>query len=149
MNTMSRREFIEKTAVGSGAAGFLVASAANLAANPLGLPIGSQVWPMRSTLKDFPAFVEKLAGIGVTRLELCSPLGYGAEFSSLANPKEVSRILADRGLKAESSHFTLGELRKNQQKSIDWAKEIGITQMITASLGDGNGGAGRVSDVPL
>ena len=140
MSTMSRREFIEKTAVGSGAAGFLVASAANLAANPLGLPIGSQVWPMRSTLKDFPAFVEKLAGIGVTRLELCSPLGYGAEFSSLANPKEVSRILADHGLKAESSHFTLGELRKNQQKSIDWAKEIGITQMITASLGDGNGG---------
>ncbi len=140
MSIMSRREFIEKTAVGSGAAGFLVASAANLAANPLGLPIGSQVWPMRSTLKDFPAFVEKLAGIGVTRLELCSPLGYGAEFSSLANPKEVSRILADHGLKAESSHFTLGELRKNQQKSIDWAKQIGITQMITASLGDGNGG---------
>ena len=28
------------------------------AANPLGLPIGSQVWPMRSMLKDFPAFVE-------------------------------------------------------------------------------------------
>ena len=34
----------------------------------------------------------------------------------------------------------MGELRKSQQKSIDWAKEVGITQMITATLGDGNGG---------
>ena len=34
----------------------------------------------------------------------------------------------------------MGELRKSQEKSIEWAKEIGITQMITASLGDGNGG---------
>ena len=81
-----------------------------------------------------------IAGIGVTRLELCSPLGYGAEFSALANAKEVKKILADHGLEAESSHFTMGELRKSQEKSIAWAKEIGITQMITASLGEGNGG---------
>jgi sugar phosphate isomerase/epimerase len=127
-------------AVCSSAAGLLVASTTRLSANPLGLPIGSQVWPMRSMLKDFPAFAKMVAGIGVTRLELCSPIGYGAEFASLANAKEVSRVLADHGLKAESSHFTMGELRKSQQKSIEWAKEIGITQMITASLGEGNGG---------
>ena len=34
----------------------------------------------------------------------------------------------------------MGELRKSQEKSIEWAKEVGITQMITASLGEGNGG---------
>jgi len=125
-------------AISSGAAGILVASAANVAANPLGLPIGSQIWPTRSMLKDFPAYVKMMAGIGVTRLELCSPIGYGAEFSSLADPKEVKKILADHGIKSESSHFTMGELRKTQQKSIEWAKEIGITQMITATLGGGN-----------
>src|SRR5664279_1389456 len=140
MTAMSRREFMKRAAIGAGSAGLLAASAARLAANPLGLPIGSQVWPLRSMLKDFPAFVKMIAGIGVTRLELCSPIGYGAEFSSLANGKEVRRVLADQGLRAESSHFTMGELRKSQEKSIEWAKEIGITQMITASLGDGNGG---------
>jgi sugar phosphate isomerase/epimerase len=138
---MSRREFIERTAIGTGTAGLLLASAANVAANPLGLPIGSQVWPMRSMLKDFPAFAKMIAGIGVTRLELCSPIGYGAEFASLANAKEVSKILADNGLKSESSHFSMGELRQSQEKSIEWAKEIGITQMITATLGAGNGGS--------
>ncbi len=139
MNVMSRREFTEKAAT-AGAAVLLAGSATNLVANPLRLPIGSQVWPLRSMLKDLPAFAQKIAAIGVTRLELCSPLGYGAEFSSLADAKEVRKILADHGLKSESSHFSMGELRKSQDKSIAWAKEIGITQMITASLGDGNGG---------
>jgi sugar phosphate isomerase/epimerase len=138
---MSRREFLARTAIGCGVAGSLAGSATKLVANPLRLPIGSQVWPLRTMLKDLPAFAQVIAGIGVSRLELCSPIGYGAEFSSLANGKEVREILADHGLKSESSHFTMGELRHSQEKSIAWAKEIGITQMITASLGDGNGGS--------
>jgi len=139
MNPISRREFLQKALISASAAGVLAKSSANLEAGPLGLPIGSQVWPLRSMLKDFPAFVKMLAAIGVTRLELCSPIGYGDQFSPLANAKEVARILGDHGLKSESSHFTMGELRNSQQKSIEWAKGIGITQMITASLGEGNG----------
>src|ERR1051326_7718194 len=138
MAPISRRQFMEKAVISSGAAGFLAASASNLSAAPLGLPIGSQVWPTRSMIKDFPAYVKMMADIGVTRLELCSPVGYGAEFSPLANGKEVARILADHGMKSESSHFTMEELRKTQQRSIDWAKEVGITQIITATLGGGN-----------
>jgi sugar phosphate isomerase/epimerase len=138
---MSRREFIVRTAIGCGAAGALAWSERSVMANPLNLPIGSQVWPLRPMLKDFPAFAQKIAGIGVTRLELCSPIGYGAAFSSLANGKEVRKILADHGLESESSHFTMHELRHSQEKCIEWAKEIGLTQMITASLGDGNGGS--------
>jgi sugar phosphate isomerase/epimerase len=140
MAAMSRREFMKRAAVCSGAAAFLAVNAVELRANPLGLPIGSQVWPLRSMLKDFPAFVKRIAAIGVTRLELCSPIGYGADFATLANGKEVRKILADHDMKAESSHFTMGELRNSQEKSIEWAKEVGIVQMITASLGEGNGG---------
>jgi len=131
---------MERAAVCSGVAGFVVASAAELRANPLGLPIGSQVYPLRSMLKDLPAFAKMMAEIGVTRLELCSPIGYGHDFAALANGTETRKILADHGMKAESSHFTMGELRKSQDKSIEWAKEVGITQMITATLGEGNGG---------
>ena len=138
MTPISRRKFMEKTVISSSAAGFLVASASNLSATPLGLPIGSQIWPTRSMLKDFPAYVKMMADIGVTRLELCSPVGYGAEFSSLANGKEVARILTDHGIKSESSHFTMAELRKTQQKSIEWGKEVGITQIITATFGGGS-----------
>ncbi len=140
MGRMSRREFIERATVRSGALALFVASSLEAKGNPLGLPIGCQVWPTRSMLKDFPAYVQRMAEIGVTRLELCSPIGYGEEFASLANGSEVRKVLADHGMKSESSHFTMNELRHSQQKSIEWAKEVGITQMITASLGDGNGG---------
>jgi len=145
MTAISRREFLGKTAA-AGAAGFLAAGGPGLRANPLGLPIGSQVYPTRSMLKDFPAYVKMMADIGVTRLELCSPIGYGAEFASLASGRDVRKILADHGMKAESSHFTLRELRTTQQQSIDWAKEVGITQMVTATLADGNGGSSPTLD---
>src|ERR1700741_1570525 len=106
MINLSRREFLERALAGPGAFGILAAMARESKANPLGLPIGSQIWPTRSMLKDFPAYVKMMADIGVSRLELCSPVGYGAEFSSLANGKEVARILADHGMKSESSHFS-------------------------------------------
>jgi len=41
-------------------------------------------------------------------------------------------------LRCESAHFSMTELRQTQEKSIAWAKDIGITQMITATLGAGN-----------
>jgi sugar phosphate isomerase/epimerase len=146
MSAISRREFLESAVVGSAVAGCLAGSPGELGANPLGLPIGSQVYPLRPMLKDLPAFVKGMADIGVTRLELCSPIGYGGEFTVLSNGKEVKKILADHGMKAESSHFSMDELRNSQGKSIEWAKEVGITQMITASLGDGNGGNNPTMD---
>jgi sugar phosphate isomerase/epimerase len=140
MYAINRREFMMRAAAVPVLAAMAMESS-GAATGPLGLPIGSQVWPTRSMLKDFPAYVKMMADIGVTRLELCSPIGYGSEFASLSDPKEVRKILSDHGMKSESSHFTMNELRHSQQKSIEWAKEIGIRQMITASLGDGNGGS--------
>lgn len=127
-----------KKAATATAATALAARATKAATGPLGLPIGSQTWPTRPMLKDFPAYCKMMADIGAEHLELCSPIGYGAEFVVLKNPKEVVKIMSDHGLKAISSHFTMEELRKKHQQSIAWAKEIGITQMITATLGGGS-----------
>ena len=81
--------------------------------------------------------MKQLADLGVQRIELCSPLGY-ADFAGLANGVEVKKILADHGLKCESAHFSMKELRQTQEASIAWAKEVGVTQMITATLGAGS-----------
>src|SRR5437016_2879730 len=105
MDLVSRRQFIERATILSGVTGTLVANAVEARVSPhgpLGMPIGSQVWPTRSMLKDFPAYVKMMADIGVTRLELCSPIGYGADFASLADGSEVRKVLADHGMKAES-----------------------------------------------
>lgn len=147
MAAMSRREFFRVAAADAAVAGFLAARGFEARANPLGLPIGSQTWPHRAQLKeDFPGLLKTLSAIGVTRLELCSPIGYGAEFAPLADGKQVKKILDDHGMKAESAHFSMRELREKQQESIAWAKDVGITQMMTASLGDGNGGSNPTMD---
>ena len=139
MAALSRREFLKKTGTEAAVAGFLAAGVAEIRANPLGLPIGSQTWPHRAMIKDgnFAGLLKMLADIGVQEVELCSPLGY-TDFALLADGKQVRRIIADHGLKCESAHFSMKELRERQSESIAWARDAGITQVITASLGGGN-----------
>jgi sugar phosphate isomerase/epimerase len=73
-----------------------------------------------------------MAALGIGSVELCSP-GY-SEFAVLADGKQTRRILEDRGLKCPSAHFELQELRTKQSQAIEWAHDIGMTQMGTASL---------------
>ncbi len=133
--TLSRRDFLYRTGAG-------VAYAATLGrplrAYPLGLPIGSQTYPHRQMVMEgnFAGLCKMMADIGVGSLELCSP-GY-KEFASLKDGKMVKKILDDHGLICPSAHFTLGSLRKEQSAMIQWAKDLGMTQMMVATLGGGN-----------
>jgi len=131
--SISRREFIG--ASGVAVAGILASHEAEVRASPLGLPIGSQAWPHREAMKkDLPGVLKELASFGVREIELCSPIGY-EDFKGLPGPAELKRILSDHGLGCVSSHFTMQELRETHSASIAWAKAMGITQMITATLG--------------
>ncbi|HEV2115809.1 MAG TPA: sugar phosphate isomerase/epimerase [Terriglobales bacterium] len=138
MFTISRREFC-KTATGfAAAAGLLSAGVPELYANPLGMPIGCQTWPVREMIaKDFPGTIKQLAGAGFQSIELCSPAGYAdSGFAGLARYKgaELRRILSDAGVTCVSSHFVIKELRENQEGRIAWAKDVGLTQMLVPSL---------------
>ena len=139
MSANSRREFLKTTAKSAAAAALFSISALELRANPLGLPIGCQTWPVRDAIgNDFPGTIKQLADAGFQSVELCSPLGYSEfGFGKLSKYKggEIRRILSDHGLTCISSHFGMDELRKNQGASIAWAKDVGLTQMLVASLG--------------
>ena len=140
MAAISRREFFRKTATDAAMAGWLAAAGGTiLRANPLGLPIGSQTYPHRQMIKDgdFAGLLKTLKEIGVERIELCSAFGY-AEFAPLSDAKQTKKMLDDQGMKCESAHFSMREMRESQQKSIDWAADIGMTQMLVATLGGGN-----------
>ena len=126
MADVSRREFLKKTAADAAVTGFLAAGVAELRANPLGLPIGSQTYPHRALIKEgnFAGLLKMLADIGVQEIELCSPLGY-SDFASLADGKQVRKVIADHGLKCVSGHFNMRELREKQSQSIAWASPCG------------------------
>lgn len=137
MSEISRRDFA-KTAAGAAAAGLMLSTGIELHANPLDLPIGCQTWPVREMIaKDFPGTIKTLAQAGFQTIELCSPAGYADNgFAGLAKYKgsELKKILSDAGVTCFSSHFGIDELRKNQDASIAWAKDVGLTQMLVPSL---------------
>jgi Xylose isomerase-like TIM barrel. len=139
MNPITRRQFIRQAGADVAVAGFLASNVMTLNANPLGLPIGSQTWPHRAMIKDgnLAGLAATMSGLGVSMLEMCSPLGY-EEFAALTDGKQVKKVLADHGLGCISAHFGMDELRKRQSESLAWAQDVGITQIITATLGAGN-----------
>jgi sugar phosphate isomerase/epimerase len=139
MPTISRREFFKHASTTAALVGLPFVDARVLSANPLGMPIGCQTYPVADMIaKDFPGTIKQLAAVGFQAIELCSPVGYSGDgFGILAKytGAELRRILGDAGLTCVSSHFTIGELRKNQEDRIAWAKDVGLTQMIVPSLG--------------
>ncbi len=138
MLPISRREFI-KTASSSAVVGAALSTGGRmLRANPLGLPIGCQTWPVRASIaKDFPGTLKELAAAGFQTIELCSPVGYAdSGFAGLGKytGAELRSTLHDAGLACISSHFSIEELRKDQEGRIAWAKDVGLTQMLVPSL---------------
>jgi len=138
MSKMSRRQFLKSAAAQAVAAGVVSSAAVNLHANPLGLPIGCQTWPVRDMIaQDFAGTVKQLAAAGFQAIELCSPVGYADfGFAGLAkySGAELRRILSDAGVTCTSAHFGIKELRENQNDRIAWAKDVGLTQMIVPTL---------------
>ncbi len=130
---MNRRVFLTAGA----AAAALFSSNKFAFADPLGLPIGCQTYPVRKSIAtDFAGAMKNLRAAGFTQIELCSPYGY-EEFSSLQKykPQELRRMLEDWGLGCISAHWGADELFKNPDQSIAYAKDFGMTQMAIAALG--------------
>lgn len=139
MRTLSRRTFVKQAGICVALGEVLLPGEKMLYANPLGFPIGCQTWPVRNMIaKDFPGTLKQLAAAGFQSIEMCSPVGYAdSGFGGLRKyrGKELRSIIQDAGLTCVSSHFSLDELRKDQDDRIAWAKDVGMTQMLVASLG--------------
>ena len=81
-------------------------AARNLAANPLGMPIGCQTYPVRAAIgQDFPGTIKQLADAGFQTIELCSPVGY-ARFR-FRRPRQIQRRRA-----AQNSWRSRRQVRK-------------------------------------
>lgn len=101
MNGINRRQFLSRSAL---TVAGLTASAAlpsSAWADPLGLPIGIQLYVVGSDMqKDAAAAVKQIAQIGYKEVET-------AGFGSLKTAKELRKALDDNGLKCPSAHLPL------------------------------------------
>jgi sugar phosphate isomerase/epimerase len=132
MVEISRRQFL----YGSGVS--IAVAAMELKANPLGMPIGCQTFPVRESIaKDFPGTLRQIAGGGFRMIEMCSPPGYEKYgFGSLASMKaaEIRNMIKDAGLGCVSCHFQFRELKDSLDDRIAYAQELGLKQMIVSTF---------------
>lgn len=139
---MNRRHFLANSSIGIGSA--LLASQLPLnlmgatTSKALKKPLGFQVWTVKDQLiKDFAGTLKMMANQGYQSVEMCSPPGYvSSGFGPLVSMKgaEMKKIVEDCGLKLESTHYGMGELRDNLSERIDFALESGQKQMICSSF---------------
>ena len=94
MQTVSRRTFVGASAVG------LAGAALPILADPLKLPAGFQVYPVKDDLlKDFSGTLKKFADIGYRSVEMCSPPGYGWAPLTKMTASEMKQIIGAAGLR--------------------------------------------------
>ena len=108
-------------------------------ATPLGMPIGCQLYPVRDRIpKDFDGLLKELAGIGYRTIETCSPPGYAnSGFTALLDrkPADIRQQVKAAGLKCTSCHYPMRELREAADARIEYAKALGLEQMVISSFG--------------
>jgi sugar phosphate isomerase/epimerase len=130
----TRRQFIRNSGAALASAAILSNMPARLlAAGSAKEPFsfGFQIWTIREDLlSDFAGTLKKMADMGYTQVEMCSPLGYGFKSLNEMSGTEMKGIIEDAGLKCISSHFTSGELKNSLNNRIEWASQLGMKQMI-------------------
>ena len=140
MKKLNRRAFITKAAMGTGAALALSQLPTELFANAAvnDIPVGFQSWTIKDQLsKDFPGTLKSMSAQGYKLIEMCSPKGYATiGFGAFVDmkPADMRKIINDAGLSCPSCHFGSAELFDDVDGRIEWAQQLGLTQMICSTF---------------
>jgi sugar phosphate isomerase/epimerase len=125
MHRISRRTFL-KTASASAACAAVWSSAPRLMANPLGLPIGLQLYSVRDLLpKDYDGTLRQLGALGYREVEAAGFFGH--------TPSEVKLAMDHAGLNCVSAHYPLKDLLPKVDETIQFGKDLGLKYIVCAS----------------
>lgn len=137
---MERRKFLTKGTAGLAAVGIMThvpqsVFAFSNAGRLVTMPIGVQAYVIREEIgKDFKRTLNRMAEMGYEYIEMCSPKGYRGPFEPLVkySGAELKKMIADTGMKCNSSHFQFSELRDDLDDRIDFSQKLGLDYMILA-----------------
>jgi sugar phosphate isomerase/epimerase len=128
MRRVSRRTFLE-TAVKTASAAACAAvwtGASRLMANPLGLPIGLQLYSVRDLLpKDYEGTLRQLGALGYREVEAAGFFGH--------TPAQVKQAMDQAGLTCVSAHYPLRDLLPKVDETIQFGKDLGLRYIVCAS----------------
>lgn len=141
MNKINRRSFLHQGSIAAGAVLALSQLPKNLFASAAAadIPLGFQSWSVKESLaKDFAGTLQGLAKQGYKLIEMCSPKGYvDAGFGPMAAMKtaDIRSTIENAGMSCPSCHFGLKELNEDLDDRIEFAREMGMSEMVCSSFG--------------
>ena len=127
MRGISRRAFL-KTASASAACAALWNGVPRLMADPLGLPLGLQLYSVRDILpKDYDGTLKQLSAIGYREVEAAGFFG--------RTPAQVKLAMDQAGLHCVSAHYPLVQLLPKVDETIQFGKDLGLDYIVCAAPG--------------
>jgi sugar phosphate isomerase/epimerase len=126
-NPIQRRQFLKQTATGIAAVAFWTAGATPLEADPLGLPIGVQLYAVKDELhENFFATLKQVALIGYKEVETYE---FGDKSAS-----EWRQAFDRLGMHCPSAHcIQMDDAEDKLKRTIDFCAELGVQYAICAS----------------
>lgn len=123
LDRITRRTFL-KTSAATAAAWSL--SQRDVFADPLGLPVGLQLYSVRKLLpNDYTGTLKQLSAIGYREVEAAGFFGHSAE--------DVKAAMANAGLHCVSAHHPMSELLKDVDGTLKYAATLGLSYVICSS----------------
>lgn len=121
MTNLSRRNFVRGAAACAALLG-----APSLRANPLGLPVGLQLYSVRDFLpKDFNGTLGQLGAIGYQEVEAAGFFGHSAA--------DVKAAMRRAGLHCVSAHYSMADLQPQLDELIRYAQDLGLSFLVCSS----------------
>ena len=125
MHGISRRAFL-RTASASAACAALWNSVPLLMADPLGLPLGLQLYSVRELLpKDYEGTLRQLGAIGYREVEAAGFFDH--------SPSQVKQAMDQAGLHCVSAHYPMAQLQPKVEEIIQFGKDLGLKYIVCAS----------------
>jgi sugar phosphate isomerase/epimerase len=138
MRRISRRNFL-KTASASVAFAAACTDASWLMANPLGLPLGLQLYSVRELLpKDYEGTLGQLSAMGYREVEAAGFFGRSAS--------DVKHTMEQAGLRCVSAHYSYADLAPRLDDIVEFGKALGLEYIICASPGIPEGTSAKSAD---
>ncbi len=120
--TTSRRQFLIGGGGAAAAGALLFCQPSELFGNPLGRPIGLQLYSVREQLeKDYEGTLRQVAAIGYREVEMAGFFG--------KKPAEIKKSLQNAGLHCGSVHIGIGGV----EEALEYATEVGAEYVISAA----------------
>lgn len=121
---LTRRGFV-KLSAGAAAYGAL-AGAERAMAEPLGLPLGLQLYTVRALLpKDYAGTLQQLGAMGYREVEAAGFYNHSAA--------DVKQAMGQAGLHCVSSHYPLAQLGPQLDEVIRYGSDLGLEYIVCSS----------------